>query len=103
MDKIEVEGGETKDALTLYYRDGLECFRFLFANPLLSNYMDYTPRREYVANDKCERLYNELMTGDLAWTLQVCHDLSLNTYDLILETGLCWTRRNTWLGPSQFR
>lgn len=69
--EVEVGGGTTKKPLTLYYRDGLECFKFLFGNPLFLNHMDYTPRREYVGVEKRERLYNEMMTGNRAWTLQV--------------------------------
>ena len=71
VDKIKVEGGATKDPLAFYYRDGLDCFKFLLANPLFTDYMDYSPRREYTNEDKTERLYNEMMTGDLAWNLQV--------------------------------
>ena len=66
-----VRGGVTKKPLTLYYHDGLECFRFLFGNPLFSNHMDFIPRCEYTSNDKMERLYNDIMTGDNAWKLQV--------------------------------
>ena len=69
--EVSVEGGITKDALTLYYRDGLECFRFLFGNPLFLDHMEYVPRREYTTGEKVERLYNEMMTGDRAWDLQV--------------------------------
>ena len=70
-DEIEVEGRDTKDPLIFYYRDGLDCFKFLLANPLFIDYMDVSPRREYTDEKKSERLYNEIMTGDLAWTLQV--------------------------------
>lgn len=69
--EVEVQGGSTKKPLTLFYRDGLECFKFLFGNPLFRDHMDYAPRREYSTNDGRERLYNEIMTGDLAWSLQV--------------------------------
>ena len=55
----------------LYFRDALECFKYLFGNPLFSDYMDFVPRREYADREKNERLYNEIMTGDRAWTLQV--------------------------------
>ena len=68
---VDIEGGTTKDPLTLYYRDGLECFQFLFGNPLFLDYMDYVPRHEFTAGENQERLYNEMMTGDRAWTLQV--------------------------------
>ena len=68
---MSVPGGTTKDPMKLYYRDGMECFRFLFGNPLFSEHMEYTPRREFTSDERSERLYNELMTGDLAWNLQV--------------------------------
>ena len=86
-DEIEVEGGDTKDLLTLYYRDGLECFKFLLANPLFAEYMDFNPRHEYAAADGSERLYNEIMTGNLAWTLQV-RRLSSH-FQRIIRSYLC--------------
>ena len=69
--EVKIEGGTTKDPLTLYYRDGLECFRFLFGNPLFLDHMEYAPQREFTAGEKPERLYNEMMTGDRPWDLQV--------------------------------
>lgn len=84
---IEIEGGVTKDPLTLYYRDGLDCFKFLLANPLFAEYMDFSPRHEYVSEDKSERLYNEMMTGDLAWNLQVCGSSALSRY--IIRSYFC--------------
>ena len=50
----------------------------LFGNPLFVNHMDYVPRREFASEEKQERLYNEMMTGDLAWNLQV--GVSQNIY-----------------------
>ena len=82
--EVGIEGGITKDALTLYYRDGLECFRFLFGNPLFLDHMEYVPRREYTTGEKVERLYNEMMTGDRAWTLQVYISIKLLMQTLIL-------------------
>ena len=55
----------------LYFHDALDCFKHLFGNPQFSDYMEFVPRREYVDQEKNERLYNEIMTGDRAWTLQV--------------------------------
>ena len=49
----------------------LECFKCLFGNPLFSDYMDFIPRREYADEERTECLYNEIMTGDRVWTLQV--------------------------------
>ena len=70
--KVRVSGGRTARPLTFYYRSAFDCFKFLFGNPLFADYMDFVPRREYTDEDKSERLYNEIMTGDRAWTLQVC-------------------------------
>lgn len=68
---IEVDGGDASKPLTLYYRNGLACFRFLFGNPLFFNHMDYCPRREFTSETRADRLYNEIMTGERAWDLQV--------------------------------
>ena len=70
--KVRVSGGRTARPLTLYYRSAFDCFKFLFGNPLFADHMDFVPRREYTGEDKTERLYNEIMTGDRAWALQVC-------------------------------
>ena len=70
-EEIDIEGGNTKEPMSLYYRDALECFKFTFANPLFLDHMDYVPRHEYADQEKRERLYNEMMTGDRAWWLQV--------------------------------
>ena len=69
--EVSVPGGSTKDPLRLVYRDGLECFSFLFGNPLFVNHMDYSPRRVWVDDNMESRIYDEPMTGDFAWNLQV--------------------------------
>ncbi|KAH8102792.1 hypothetical protein DFH11DRAFT_1521671, partial [Phellopilus nigrolimitatus] len=68
--KVSVKGGTTKKPLTLLYRDGLECFKYLFGNPLFQNHMDFIPRRVYTDNTQKERLYSEIMTGDYVWDVQ---------------------------------
>ena len=70
-EEVQVEGGNTKEPMILFYRDALECFKFTFANPLFLNHMDYVPRHEYADKENKEQLYNEMMTGDRAWWLQV--------------------------------
>lgn len=71
--EVRIRGAVTKEPMMLYYRDALECFKYLFSNPLFSGHMDFVPRREYTSEEKEERLYNEMMTGDRAWSLQVSH------------------------------
>ena len=86
--EVQVRGGVTTEPMTLYFRDALECFKSLFGNPLFSGYMDFVPRREYADEEKTERLYNEIMTGDRAWTLQVSI-LTIQITYLYLNSGLC--------------
>lgn len=86
--EIKVSGGTTKKPMTLYYRDALKCFRRLLRDPLLFSHMDFIPRREYADENKTERLYNEPMTGDRAWALQVY--LFLGAYEICnLNLPLC--------------
>ena len=54
----------------LYYRDPLECIEFILKNLLFSNHIQYAPRLEYNSNGK--RRYNEWVTSDGAWEMQVC-------------------------------
>ena len=68
---VSVDGGTTKDPLILYYRDGGECFECLFGDPCYENDMDFGPRRVFTVGEVRERLYSEIMTGDMAWNLQV--------------------------------
>jgi hypothetical protein len=68
---IAVEGHATKAPMVLYYRDALECIRYLFSNPLFAGHIDYTPCRLWKTAERLERVYTEWMTGDSAWEMQV--------------------------------
>ena len=57
--------------LILYYRSAIECLELKLGDPRYKDHLDFIPRREYTDESKRERLYNEIMTGDLAWSLQV--------------------------------
>jgi hypothetical protein len=72
MQSIKVPGGTTSTDLTLYYRDGLEVFKFLFGNPEYEGFMSYEPYKVYTCQRKEKRIYTEMMTGDWAWECQVC-------------------------------
>ncbi|TDL22476.1 hypothetical protein BD410DRAFT_723064 [Rickenella mellea] len=71
-DEVVVEGGTTKKPLMFRYRDGLECFKYLFANPLFKIHSDYHPRKLWTDERRNpeSRVYDEIMTGDLAWDIQ---------------------------------
>jgi hypothetical protein len=68
---VVVPGGSSKKPLTLYYRDTLQCFRHLFGNPLFKNYMEYEPKRVWEDESMSSQIYTEMMTGELAWGIQV--------------------------------
>ena len=79
--EVEVHGGTTKEPMTLFFRDALECFKYLYGNALFSDQMDFAPRHEYADKEKTERLYNEIMTGNRAWSLQVSYEMLSMVYD----------------------
>lgn len=57
--------------IQLFYRDALECFEFLFSNPLYESHMDFVPRKVWEDNKKKKRIYTEILTGDLVHKIQV--------------------------------
>ena len=87
--QVQVQGGVTTEPMMLYFRDALECFKCLFGNPLFSDYMDFIPRREYADEERTERLYNEIMTGDRVWAIQVSILLSEGTYHQLIWGCAC--------------
>ena len=70
-------GGMTQKPIHFFYRDGLECFKFLFSNPIYANDMDYCPRKLWTTEERTARVYTEIMTGDLVWDIQVGQKRSL--------------------------
>jgi hypothetical protein len=54
----------------LYWRDGLEVVKHLFANPVFGPCMDLQLYREFEGPDN-QRTYGEFMSADLAWEIQV--------------------------------
>lgn len=53
-----------------FYRDILECIKFLFGNPGFANQMDYEPYEVYEADSET-RVYHEMCTGKIWNELQV--------------------------------
>lgn len=54
----------------IYWRDGLEVVKHLFANPVFAPCMDFQPYREFEGPDN-QRAYGEFMSADIAWEIQV--------------------------------
>lgn len=61
----------TKSPIHLFYRDPLECIQSLLESPLVKDYIHFTPLRIFKTAEKLVRIYNEWLTGDAAWEMQV--------------------------------
>ena len=68
---VSVEGGSTKEPLRLFYRDGLEVFRFLFGNPLFENLQDFVASKVWADVGNDIRVFEGPFTGDHAYEIQV--------------------------------
>ncbi len=68
---MSVEGGSTKEPLTLFYRDGLEVFKFLFGNPLFEQLQDHVPSKIWEDLENDIRILEGPFTGDLTFEIQV--------------------------------
>jgi hypothetical protein len=68
---LTMDGYQTKDPITLYYRDSLECAEFLYRHPLLLNHIDLLPKKVTKVSDPNIRVFSEWTTGECAWALQV--------------------------------
>jgi hypothetical protein len=62
----------TKRPVNLYFRDAIECLNSLFGSPLFADHMQYSPFRVFKTAEKLVRVYEEWMSGDAAWDMQVC-------------------------------
>lgn len=49
----------------------MDCMRSLFGNPLFSDDMQYGPLRVFKTAAKLVRVYEEWMSGNVAWNMQV--------------------------------
>jgi hypothetical protein len=71
--EVSIPGFATKDPLTLYYRDPIECMGFLLQNPIFAGRIHFSPKRHYDVHGK--RTYGDWITSDGAWEMQVCEML----------------------------
>lgn len=60
----------TKKDVALFYRDPLECIQSILSNPLVNDYIGFTPFRVYESAVSAMRIYTEWLSGDVAWSLQ---------------------------------
>ncbi|KAJ7290126.1 hypothetical protein C8J57DRAFT_982866, partial [Mycena rebaudengoi] len=64
---ITLPGVSTKKPIVLYYRNALECIKFLFKNPFFQRHLELTPKKVYRNG---HRLYSEWITSEGAWDMQ---------------------------------
>src|SRR5215469_233048 len=65
----------TKKPISLFYRDPLTCIQSILYNPLIKDFISFTPFRLYESATKAMRIYTEWLSGDVAWSMQVCDTL----------------------------
>jgi Plavaka transposase len=63
--------GLEKGQLIFYHRNPLHVVQSLLDRPSLHDHLEFVPRRVYTNEDREERVYNEIMTGNWAWRTQV--------------------------------
>lgn len=65
----------TKQPIHLYYRDPLDCIESLLQSLLLADHITYSPFHLYRTAARVARVYTEWLSGDVAWSLQVCDNM----------------------------
>src|SRR5882762_4934251 len=87
----------TKLPVNLYFRDAIECLSSLFGSPLFVDHLKYSPFRAFKTAEKLVRVYEEWMSGDAAWDMQVCQLQSHPPAVLTVSKGPVTRRCNsTW-------
>lgn len=76
----------TKDPMVLYWRDGLEVVKQLFANPVFANSISYDAY-QLVDPTTGLRVYGDFMSAEYAWQYQVL--LSMTIWALTNLIAFC--------------
>ncbi|KLO14986.1 hypothetical protein SCHPADRAFT_825462, partial [Schizopora paradoxa] len=66
---VVVPGGTSLEPLTLFYRNGLEVFKFLLANPVFSGKQNFVPQKCFDEGDVV--FFDEPTTAQHMWEVQV--------------------------------
>ncbi|KAJ6577731.1 hypothetical protein B0H19DRAFT_1337416 [Mycena capillaripes] len=64
----------TKRPLTLYYRDPIECLQALLSNPLVQDFIHFTPFRLWETADKLMRVFTEWLSGEFSFYISIEDD-----------------------------
>jgi hypothetical protein len=67
----------TKRPVRLFYRDSIECLQALLSHPLFESHISFVPQRVWTSAAKICRIYDQWLSGDRAWSIQVGYYLFL--------------------------
>jgi hypothetical protein len=67
---ITIPGFRMKDPITLYWWDGLEVVKFLFANPVFLTCIEVNPYK-LLDKEMGLHVYGDFMSAEFAWEYQV--------------------------------
>ncbi|KAH8995619.1 hypothetical protein EDB92DRAFT_1968768 [Lactarius akahatsu] len=59
-----------KKDVALFYHDPLECIQSILSNPLVNDYIRFTPFCVYESAVSAMQIYTEWLSGDVAWSMQ---------------------------------
>lgn len=68
--KVGYDGPAT-ETVELWHRNPIEVIKHLLGNPLFDGHMMYTPHRIFRKEDRTNREYSEMWSGDWWWNTQV--------------------------------
>jgi len=69
----------TKCKVVLYYRDPVECIQTLLSHPLFAPHISFVPQKVWSSSARVVRIYQEWLSGDHAWNLQVSSSFPRNS------------------------
>ena len=69
----------TKCKVVLYYHDPVECIQTLLSHPLFAPHISFVPQKVWSSSARAVRIYQEWLSGDHAWNLQVSSSFPRNS------------------------
>ena len=79
----------TKQPPRLFHRDLIMCLQALLSHPLFEPHISFVPRRIWTTAAKVCRVYDEWLSGDHAWSIQVSFPLfNLRNQILVIQEAL---------------
>ena len=70
----------TKHRVVVFYHDPVKCLQALLSHPLFAPHISFIPQKVWLSSVQTVHIYNEWMSGDHAWSLQVKPSFPRNWY-----------------------